>query len=796
MMKFFTIFLLIISITINGLADDNPIPQVLRPDLPAQKIIPSNERGTFDFTSGSIIPNAVEPVYSFEKIPPAAGLIKNETILNGDVINTLSDEETLFPGEYSAFIINTNDESIEFIAPEYDLDPKCYDAIDRAPDWLSKDLLIKFRILSSANLDGMLAQLILDCEENVVDEVAFVIAHSSYQTLSASRFRQDIEVIVRNAEFIYNIVDSLKYVELVEYGNFEDKDYYTTTKYKIKNGANGSIEWIEAPKEIYYWYVVHPKIRQEGIYVQDNGTNNQQRTYGHFWRDYIWNNPNPQYDYRNVNKTTSKGSIDNIERFAERVMQAEILWDRQKTYFPFKRDYQAGDHALNIIGNWCSRAIPVDAVLPRAIQPNQALFEHNGNCGEDAYLIAAACRTALIPLIHRNTSCEDHALGAFWDNGWHHYEFFRGGLSERGNQFYGITNLLEGGSYGWTTSIVEGYRPDGYCENHTAEYTGLCTVDLTVGDVDGNPVDGLQVILFANPYAYGQGYYRAGQAWTNSDGNINFKVGAKSDGSGKTYAFQVYHPDFGIQPAEDQVWILINTPAARGYDYKATIKLQQGNMPTYDVTSNETPQIGDYGIHLNWDPQEIITGSIYDKDFPWDEFHYWNKETKGTVSFFLCDAENFDKHKSGQPFEAYEFEKDAREGDITLALPGPGEWYAIISNERGTKNLQHVEATCELLRDVALSAEDETELSYGKIEARPNPFSEKTTIHVDIPKYMQVKAELVDATGNLIQNIYCGSLAKGMHDFTIDGANLPEGMYMFRITGDGFVKSGKVICIK
>lgn len=80
--------------------------------------------------------------------------------------------------------------------------------------------------------------------------------------------------------------------------------------------------------------------------------------------------------------------------------------------------------------------------------------------------------------------------------------------------------------------------------------------------------------------------------------------------------------------------------------------------------------------------------------------------------------------------------------------------------------------------------------------AWPNPFSGTSSFAVNIPEAANAKVELVDATGNLIKSIYTGSLAKGMHEFTIDGANLAEGMYLFRITGEGFVRSGKVICIK
>ena len=81
-------------------------------------------------------------------------------------------------------------------------------------------------------------------------------------------------------------------------------------------------------------------------------------------------------------------------------------------------------------------------------------------------------------------------------------------------------------------------------------------------------------------------------------------------------------------------------------------------------------------------------------------------------------------------------------------------------------------------------------------EAYPNPFVTKTSFGISLPETSIVSVDLYDASGNKVQNFYSGSLSKGMHDFTIDGTNLNSGMYMFRVTGQDFVQSGKVILSK
>ena len=715
-------------------------------------------------------------------LKPARQAPVNRFFIPGDVIASESGESLLMPGDFTAFKYNSASGRLEYIPVDFTIAGECYAAIDRAPNWLKNELILKFRLLNKYGRDDDFAELILNCEEKYTDEVAFVIAHSSIQALTNSRFAKDIEVIVRNAEFIYNIDDSLKYVDLVEYGDFESGDYYTTTKYMVRTGVDGPQEWVEAPKEIYYWYVVHPKIRQEGIYVTDDTGNEQQRTYDYSWRDYIWYNPNPGYDYRHVNKSTSKGSIDSIARFADRIMKAEILWDRMKTYYPFNREYGADDNALNIIGNWCSRAIPVDAELPRAIQPNQALYEHNGNCGEDAYLVAAACRTALIPIIHRNTSCEDHAFGAIWCEDWHHYEFFRGGLS--GNDSYGITNMMEGGSYGWITSIVEGYRPDGYCANHTEEYTDLCDIYLTIYSADSIPVDGAQVIFYANPNSYGQaGYFRSGQAWTDSRGQIHYRVGAQSDNSGKKYALQIYHPDLGSFPSSTEVYLFITSGARAGQEYGGAIYLPDVKMPELNVEKAEAPETCNYGIKLKMNITDIISGSIHDaNNFPWDEFHYWNEEESGSVATFICNKENYEKYIAGDAFSAYAFNFANTNAETILPVPEEGEWYAIISNENAYVNSAYLDVTAELIEGPVTSVK-EISAPDSQIKVSPNPVTDFCTL--ELPEGCN-EFEVYDVFGRLAGR-------ESSSDIWIPSAGLPPGMYIIRAYSGDKVYTARII---
>jgi hypothetical protein len=80
--------------------------------------------------------------------------------------------------------------------------------------------------------------------------------------------------------------------------------------------------------------------------------------------------------------------------------------------------------------------------------------------------------------------------------------------------------------------------------------------------------------------------------------------------------------------------------------------------------------------------------------------------------------------------------------------------------------------------------------------AYPNPFDTKTSFGINLPEKQIVTVELYDAMGNRVQTIYTGELGKGVHDFSIDGSNLSSGMYVFKVAGNNFVETGKVVLNK
>lgn len=68
------------------------------------------------------------------------------------------------------------------------------------------------------------------------------------------------------------------------------------------------------------------------------------------------------------------------------------------------------------------------------------------------------------------------------------------------------------------------------------------------------------------------------------------------------------------------------------------------------------------------------------------------------------------------------------------------------------------------------------------VRAFPNPFQDKTTIDYSLPAEGKVNHQLLDMQGQVIRQITGDEKeAAGQHYTQFDGANLPTGMYLYRI---------------
>jgi hypothetical protein len=98
-------------------------------------------------------------------------------------------------------------------------------------------------------------------------------------------------------------------------------------------------------------------------------------------------------------------------------------------------------------------------------------------------------------------------------------------------------------------------------------------------------------------------------------------------------------------------------------------------------------------------------------------------------------------------------------------------------------------------------------LTYDRIGAlvleqnAPNPFVNQTILKFTLPKAQNVRLEVVDVFGNVVKTIANGYLNAATHSFTYDGTDnngnkLPSGQYIYRLTAENEVLSGKMTIVR
>ena len=78
----------------------------------------------------------------------------------------------------------------------------------------------------------------------------------------------------------------------------------------------------------------------------------------------------------------------------------------------------------------------------------------------------------------------------------------------------------------------------------------------------------------------------------------------------------------------------------------------------------------------------------------------------------------------------------------------------------------------------------------------PNPFNPTTKIEFAVPKAAQTKVVIYDLLGREITTLLDKVVKAGYHNINFNAANLPSGVYLYRIKADNFVDTKKMILLK
>ena len=85
---------------------------------------------------------------------------------------------------------------------------------------------------------------------------------------------------------------------------------------------------------------------------------------------------------------------------------------------------------------------------------------------------------------------------------------------------------------------------------------------------------------------------------------------------------------------------------------------------------------------------------------------------------------------------------------------------------------------------------------YSLLQNFPNPFNPSTKVKYSIPQTSQVQIKVFDVLGNQIETFVDEEKLAGTYELTWSAANLPSGVYFYRLKAGSFIETKKMILAK
>jgi hypothetical protein len=97
----------------------------------------------------------------------------------------------------------------------------------------------------------------------------------------------------------------------------------------------------------------------------------------------------------------------------------------------------------------------------------------------------------------------------------------------------------------------------------------------------------------------------------------------------------------------------------------------------------------------------------------------------------------------------------------------------------------------------AFAQEQQVPETYVLSAAYPNPFNPATTFSLLVRQRQHVKVEVYNMLGQPVRLLYNGTMEAGeTRVFTFDAADLPTGIYLYRVQAERFTAARQVTLLK
>ena len=646
----------------------------------------------------------------------------------------------------TSFSLHNSDWSIEYSSTPETLSTLAQLALSYAPLGFHKELIAAFHRLDT--LQDVYAQLILDTPAKCLDEVTYQICHIGQEILSYPEFEPNLLLV--NADLLYEIDDSLQYADIVDYYGCSLM-HFSTVRYRVVE--DGDSIWFELPPEIYYEYIVHP-------IISDEFPDMSEYVYSKFWREYLFYESDSGYPI-----------------LGEEIKNAKILWNREKQVLPPGRPFTPENGALDMIGNWATYTVPQAASGNRPIQPNIIAHEHNGNCGELQDVLTAGARACLVPCVCTMDPCEDHVWCEFYDEGFYPYQVDLG---------FGVTHIADtsvaydeqvGGSK--RVSAIFNWRSDGYWWTVTGTYSHVCSLFVYVYDLMGRPIDGASVTIASEGW-YG-GISTSTRAHTDPDGYCSFALGDL-----RNFYARVSTPIGSYPPAAGEVIQIIENSQSGAKYYK--VFYIDNYLPTIfcsDTTSTDSLSLWKFEVVL--DPlQAQSSGDCITRYGPGDSIRvyrsFYEEYAKGNIDLFFVDSANFEKYLLGEPFKA--FEQVAASADtFAFIAQDSAQYHLIFSNEDVLYYTPFCNIKVNLYENSQVGIDELVQKKFLN-QRLPTVHKERLLLYLNEPTQIKI----YETSGRLVYD----SKKKVQK---IDRV-LSAGIYFVRMVSDNQIQMSKCVIVK
>lgn len=671
-------------------------------------------------------------------------------------------------GNQYGMVFNSTSQAMQLLNSMGELIPAARLAIHKSPLWVQADLE---NVLCQLNSDRqqIWSDIINNAVDPYIDEIAFSVAHSSAQYLASNY--SNPAIFAENAQLLYTIDAELSYVQIVNHGtSTTDPNFYSTTSY-YKTTADSQVVMVEVPRDIYYWYIVHPKITDEIPAYIDPAITESNTTHsnniaepptGSFWRSFFYN----------VQEGTYPALRDTL-------MQCQTAYNRNGT---------AGD-AIRAIQWWINHTMSFTSNNERPHQPVRIYRKHIGRCGEYADYTSAACRTALIPCTSILSASSDHTWNELWEDGWVQWEPVNGYIN---------TPLVYEDGWGKVFGSVFEIRSDGFLTSVTDRYsTGHATITIAVKDSLNTPIDGARVILAT--YVSGIIFDMVG--FTDNAGLVTFVVGDSMHYYARVESSVGNYPS----PTGSYLTLVDNSLNGEHYNFQMVL-LQPKPLPWINQIPVPPDNTDDWQFAIEFNtPNQILSGKI-----TWDDlsangsipYFYNTLYSPGKVNLLMTDEDNYIFYNTGHFGDAFNVQYDVTSGAASFNIPENTNWYAFLDNTNQVANAQLVSGVM-LYQHYGVANEDEVIPTAGicLYPNYPNPFSSETTLSFYLPKAAKAEIRIYNIKGQRVKTLSNPLLKSGVNSITWDGTDRFEkqvcsGIYYYQLSIDGKTYKRKMLLLR